>query len=154
MALFASNNMNAQSLYKTVRDSATKIINDPTSSQEKIDISQFEITALNYIVAQVSKRGLNKPDLFFDSQAVSMKSFVDDCVYYVLKARKISSAKKKQVLDCYKNASLACPLFNDQDKKTTQVYIRDAETFTPFSLDTDWDNAYEMACKNIKSIIK
>ena len=64
VALQATNTVNAQSLYKTVRDSATKIINDPTSSHEKIDICQFQITALNYMVAQVSKRGLNNKMVF------------------------------------------------------------------------------------------
>ena len=147
-------NVDAQSLYKTVRDGATKIVNNPNSSQANIDIAQFEITALNYLVAQVTKRGLAKSEYFYDSQAVNMKSFVDDCRYYALKGSKISAAKRKQAVECFKNASLNNPLFNDADKKSTQVYMRDANTETPFSLDTDWEKAYDEATKKIKYIIK
>ena len=154
MLCFAWGNTNAQSLYKTVRDKANKVVNDLTANQDNRDVNQFKIMTLNYIVAQVSKRGINKDGLFYDSQAVSMTSFVDDCFFYAMKAGKISAAKKKQVLDCYKNASLAFPMFNDPDKKSTQMYVRKENTFTPFSLDTDWDKAYDKACKDIKSIIK
>ena len=154
MLCFAWSNANAQSLYKTVRDKANKVVNDLTANQDNRDVNQFKIMALNYLVAQVSKRGLNKDGLFYDSQAVSMTSFVDDCFAYVLQAGKVSAAKKKQVLDCYKNASLACPMFNDPDKKSTQLYLKKENTITPFSLDTDWDKAYDKVCKDIRAIIR
>ncbi len=145
---------NAQSMFKTVRDGATKIVDNPNSKQSEIDIAQFKITALNYLVGQVSKRGLSKTDFFYDIQAVNMKCFVDDCRYYALQANKISSAKRKQVMECFKKASLDNPLFNDTDKKNSMVYVRDANTETPFSLDTDWEKAYDQVSKSIKSIMK
>ena len=40
---------NAQNLYKTVYNSAVKVVNDPNSSQEQIEINQFEVTVLNYL---------------------------------------------------------------------------------------------------------
>ncbi len=154
MAIFAASNLQAQSLYKTVRDTATKVVNNPNSRQDEIDIAQFEITVLNYIAAQVSKRGVQKTGYFYDSQAVNMKSFVDDCRLYALKANKISASKKKQVMECFRQASLDNPLFNDSDKKYVHTYVRDAKTETPFSLDTDWEKAYDQASRTIKSIIK
>lgn len=154
MAMLAFGNVSAQSLYKTVRDTATKIVNNPNSRQDEIDIAQFEITVLNYIAAQVSKRGLQKTGYFYDSQAVNMKSFVDDCRLYALKANKISASKKKQVMECFREASLNNPLFNDSDKKNVHIYVKDAKSETPFSLDTDWEKAYDQATKTIKSIIK
>lgn len=154
LAIFTAMNADAQSLYKTVRDTATKVVNNPNSKQDEIDIAQFEITVLNYIAAQVSKRGLQKTGYFYDSQAVNMKSFVDDCRYYALKANKISASKKKQVLECFKQASLNNPLFHDNDKKNAHVYVNDPKSETPFSIDTDWEKAYDQASKNIKSIIK
>ena len=154
MTVFTSFNANAQSLYKTVRDTATKIVNNPKSRQDEIDVAQFEITVLNYIAAQVSKRGLQKNGYFYDSQAVNMKSFVDDCRLYALRANKISASKKKQVMECFRQASLNNPLFNDSDKKNIHIYVKDSNTDTPFSLDTDWEKAYDQASKNIKSIMK
>lgn len=147
-------NSNAQTYYKIVREAATKVINNPNSSQEMIDINQFEITALNYMIAQVAKRGIYHHEYFYDIQAVYMKSFVDDFLYYVIEARKISSTKKKQVVECFKNASLQCPMFNDTDKRTTHVYMNDPNSLTPFCLDTDWDAAYELVSKNIKAIMR
>ena len=154
MAFLTAVNLQAQSLYKTVRDTATKVVNNPNSRQDEIDIAQFEITVLNYIAAQVSKRGIQKTGYFYDSQAVNMKSFVDDCRLYALKANKISASKKKQVMECFRQASLDNPLFNDSDKKYVHSYVKDAKTETPFSLDTDWEKAYDQASKTIKSIIK
>lgn len=154
LAILTAMNAGAQSFYKTVRDAATTIVNDPKSRQDQIDVAQFEITVLNYIAAQVSKRGLQKTGFFYDVQAVNLKSFVDDCRLYALKANKISAAKKKQVIDCFKNASLKNPLFKDTDYKTIHVYVNDKNTETPFSIDTDWEKAYDQVSSQIKSIIK
>ena len=154
MIIMSAITVNAQSMFKTVRDGATKIVDNPKSKQSEIDIAQFKITALNYIVGQVSKRGLSKTDLFYDIQAVNMKCFVDDCRYYALQANKKSAAKRKQVMECFKKASLDNPLFNDADKKNAQVYVRDQNSETPFSLDTDWEKAYDQVSRNIKSVMK
>ena len=145
---------NAQSLYKTVYENAIGIVNKASSTQEQVDINQFEVTVLNYIQAQVTKRGLKKDGYFYDSQAVNMKSFVDDFRYYVNKARQVSAAKRLEVFACYRDASLQNPLFNDTDKDRALVYVNDKKTYTPFSLDTDWEKAYEQASANIKSIIR
>lgn len=146
--------VNAQNLYKTVYNSAVKIVNNPNSSQEQIDINQFEVTVLNYLNAQVQKRALVKDTYFYDSQAVNLKSFVDDFIYYVTKARAISTEKRKEVIACYREASLNNPLFNDNDKERVYCYVNDTKTFTPFSLDTDWEKAYDQATANIKNIMK
>jgi hypothetical protein len=58
------------------------------------------------------------------------------------------------VIACYRDASLNNPLFNDSDKETTFVYVNDKQTYTPFSLDTDWEKAYNQATAKIKTILK
>ena len=73
---------------------------------------------------------------------------------YIIKARAISSEKRLEVIACYRDASLNNPLFNDSDKETTYVYVNDKQTYTPFSLDTDWEKAYDQATEKIKTIIK
>ena len=72
MASVAS--IQAQDLFKTVRDNATKVVNNPSSSDEEIQINQFKVTALNYLTMMVQKRGLKKDTYFYDSQAVNMTS--------------------------------------------------------------------------------
>lgn len=145
--------VNAQSLFETVYKHATEIVNDPKSSQEQIDIHQFEVTALNYMQRQVQKRALKKDGYFYDCQAVNMKSFVDDFLYYLTKARSISAAKRMEVINCYREASLNNPLFSDLDKERTHCFVNDTKTYTPFSLDTDWEKAYDQATAKIKTII-
>lgn len=144
----------AQSLFETVYKQAINKVNDSKSSQETLDINQFEVTALNYLTAQVKNRGLQKDSYFYDSQAVNLKSFVDDFLFYVNKARAVSAQKRKQVIECYRNASLQNPLFGDEDKQKVWCYVNDVQTLTPFSIDTDWEKAYDQATQQVKSIIK
>lgn len=143
-----------QSLFETVHKYATAIVNDPKSSEEQIQTNQFKVTALNYITTQVMKRGLKKDEYFFDSQAVNMQSFVSEFLMNLDKARAISAAKRMEVIKVYRDASLKNPLFNDTDRERTYCYVNDKQTFTPFSLDTDWEKAYEQATKNIKTVFR
>lgn len=144
----------AQSLFKTVYDNAISVVNNDQSSQEQIEVNQFEVTVLNYITTQVKKRALTKDGYFYDSQAVNLKSFVDDFLFYINKARKISTAKRQEVINCYRQASLDNALFGDLDKERTYCYVNDTRTYTPFSIDTDWAKAYDQASAKIKTIIK
>lgn len=146
--------VNAQSLYKRVHDNATAVVNNAASNEQQIQINQFKITVLNYMMTQSKKRNLNKDDYFFDSQAVNLATFVTDFETNIIKARQISTEKRLAVIECYRNASLQNPLFNDTDKDATYCYVNDKQTYTPFSLDTDWEKAYDQATKNIKAILK
>ncbi len=147
-------NMSAQQLFKQVYDNAIEVVNDAKSSDEQVQINQFKVTALNYITSQVTKKGLEKDSYFYDSQAVNLVSFITDFESNVMKARAISTAKRLQVIEIYRNASLSNPLFKDSDKEKTQCYINDKTTFTPFSLDTDWEKAYEVATKEVKAFFR
>ncbi|MCQ2112747.1 MAG: hypothetical protein MJY95_05320 [Bacteroidaceae bacterium] len=153
-AVVAMTAVNAQSLYKRVHDNATAVVNNAASNEQQIQINQFKITVLNYMMTQSKKRNLNKDDYFFDSQAVNLATFVTDFETNIIKARQISTEKRLAVIECYRNASLQNPLFNDTDKDATYCYVNDKQTYTPFSLDTDWEKAYDQATKNIKAILK
>lgn len=144
----------AQELYKKVYENATNIVNDPKSSEEQIQINQFKVTVLNYINSMVQKKKLEKSTYFFDSQAVNMASFITDFQTNLMKARAISTAKRLEVINCYRDATLKYSLFNDTDKERVLCYVNDKQTYTPFSLDTDWEKAYKQASENVKKIFK
>jgi hypothetical protein len=144
----------AQDLYQKVYESAIEVVNNPQSSDEQIQINQFKVTALNYIASQVKKTGQERDSYFYDSQSVNMVSFITDFESNVMKARAMSTAKRLQVIEIYRNASLSNPLFNDADKEKTFCYVNDKGTFTPFSLDTDWEKAYEEATLKIREFFK
>jgi hypothetical protein len=146
--------MQAQSLYNTVHERATAIVNNPASSDEEVQINQFKVTALNYISMMVKKRGLAKDTYFFDSQAVNLSSFITDFQANLEKARAISPAKRTEVLKIYTDASRYNPLFKDTDKERANAYVNDKTTMTPFCLDTDWEKAYDQATTLTKAALK
>lgn len=145
--------MQAQELFHKVYDVSIGVVNNPNSNDEQIQINQFKVTVLNYITAQVQQRGLQKDGYFYDSQAVNLHSFILDFLDNVTKGRSISQAKRLAVIKCYQEASLQNPLFNDKNRERTHCYINDTKTLTPFSLDTDWEKAYEQATRNIKTVL-
>ena len=106
------------------------------------------------LVYELEKRGLKVDGYFYDSQAVNMKSFIDDYRYYKAKATQISEAKFLEVSACYRDASIQNPYFKDTDKEKVNSYLNSPKTKVPFSMDTDWEKAYDQASKNIKAIIK
>jgi len=142
----------AQSLYKKVFDNATSVVNNAASNDQQIQINQYKVTVLNYISNQVKKRKLTKDSYFYDSQAVNLASFITDFETNVIKARAISTEKRLEVIKIYRDASLQNPLFGDDDKEVTYVYVNDKQTYTPFSLDTDWEKAYAQATEKIKTV--
>ncbi|MBR6035588.1 MAG: hypothetical protein IKP41_01330 [Bacteroidaceae bacterium] len=152
MASVAS--IQAQELFKTVRENATKVVNNPAASDEEVQINQFKVTALNYLSMMVQKRGLKKDTYFYDSQAVNMTSFVTDFQVNLEKARNISPAKRMEVLKIYTDASKYNPMFKDTDKERANVYVDDKKTLTPFCLDTDWEKAYDQATTLVKAALK
>lgn len=146
--------MQAQSLYKTVYDRATAVVNNPASSDEEIQINQFKVTALNYLSMMVQKRGLKKDSYFYDSQAVNLQSFVTDFQVNLEKGRKISPAKRLEILKIYTDACKFNPMFHDTDKERVNAYVNDKTTLTPFTLDTDWEKAYDQATTLAKAALK
>lgn len=144
----------AQSLYKTVFDRATAVVNNPSASDEEVQVNQFKVTALNYISMMVKKRGMNKDSYFYDSQAVNMASFVTDFQANLEKARAISPAKRAEVLKIYTDASKYNPLFKDTDKDKVNCYVNDKTTLTPFCLDTNWEKAYDQATTMVKMALR
>jgi len=143
-----------QSIYETVYRGALAKVNSASSSDATIDINQFEVTALNYLYLQVEKRDLEMGDYFYDNQAVNLKSFVDDFLYYLETARTMSTDKRKAVIDCFRNASLKNEMFGDLNRERSLCYVNDVNTYTPFSLDTNWEKAYSQAMKDIKEVLK
>lgn len=146
--------ISAQELYKKVYESAIEVVNNAESSDEQIQINQFKVTALNYMTSQIKKTGQEQDSYFYDSQAVNMVSFITDFESNVMKARAMSTAKRLQVIEIYRSASLMNPMFNDADKEKTYCYVNDKSTLTPFSLDTNWEKAYEVATLKIKEFFK
>lgn len=143
-----------KSLFDTVYERATAVVNNPASSDEEIQINQFKVTALNYMTTMVKKRGLKKDSYFYESQAVNLSSFITDFQVNLEKARSISPAKRTEILKIYTDASKFNPMFKDTDKEKVNAYVNDRTTLTPFCIDTDWEKAYDQATTLAKAALK
>ena len=91
LAMALTSQVNAQSLYQKVHDNATAVVNNAASNEQQIQVNQFKVTVLNYIMSQAKKRNLTKDTYFYDSQAVNLASFVTDFETDIIKARQIST---------------------------------------------------------------
>ena len=98
--------VSAQQLYKKVYDNAIAVVNNAKSTDEQIQINQFKVTAMNYMTSQIKKSGKEQDSYFYDSQAVNMASFITDFETNVMKARAMSTAKRLQVIEIYRDALL------------------------------------------------
>ena len=154
MLMASLTGMRAQSLYQTVFNKATAVVNDPASSDDEIQINQFKITALNYMSNMVKKRGLKKDAYFYDSQAVNLTSFVTDFQVNLDKARTLAPSKRTEIIKIYTDACRFNPMFKDTDKEKVNCYVDDHNTLTPFCLDTDWEKAYEQANTLAKAALR
>lgn len=145
LAVASWNTISAQEVYNYVLQSSTRIVDDPTSSFTHTRIAQFKKTALVYLGAKAKDTMPEVTDVFLNEQAYYLSEFVANFLEDVLDdSQRKKSAKKKAILN-YINASLMNPLFEDTDVETTEIYLREGDELTPFSLNTDWKKAYHTA---------
>ena len=138
----------AQTLFQTVYDQARTALSE-AKGNDKI-INQYKLNALDYIVRQSKEEGVQADNLFLDTQAVNLESFISDFFTHTTEAAKISEAKKEEVFRCYSSASSSNPLF----PKASLLVDGGGGELLPFSLNTDWQQAYDNAFTVAKQILK
>ena len=143
-------NAEAQDVYNLVLDSATRIINNPTSNFTNVQIAQFKRTALTYMKSKALEISDTIPSALLDTQAYYMSEFITLFIDDIVKSKRLSDDKRKQRILMFTDASISNPLFNDPDKDTTMSFMIDGNELTPFSLDTDWHKAYAAAISQIR----
>lgn len=141
----------AQEVYNYVLDNATKIVNSPTSGYAQAQIAQFKRTALIYLKSKSFERTDSVPAKFLNTQAYYLSEFLGLFFKEILRDKKLSDDERKSKIMLFMNASVANPLFNDDDKETTMAFANDANELTPFSLDTNWEFATKAAEENLKN---
>ncbi len=140
----------SQEVYNLVLESATKVVNSPTSGFAQTQIAQFKRTALIYMKNKAFERTDSVPASFLNTQAYYMSEFLTLFFNVILKDKKSEDSIRKERIMIFMNASVMNPLYNDEDKETTMAFANDGGELTPFSLDTDWQKAYLAAQENLK----
>lgn len=126
--------------------SATRIVNNPTSNYTVTRVAQFKRTALLYMRSMVVKMAPNTPVSFLDTQAYYLNEFTTAFFSTIIK---LQGNKRKEAIDIFIKASASNPKWNDPDKETAEAFISTGE-LTPFSLDTDWEKAYNQVSETQK----
>ena len=88
---------------------------------------------------------------FLDTQAYWLSEFLTLFFDQIVKDKKNrDDEERKARILMFMEASLRNPLFHDKDEETTLSYIKEGSEITPFSLDTNWELAYQYAKEHLK----
>jgi len=136
--------MPAQRIFNFVLSGANKVINNPASSFVSTQIEQFKKSALVYMRSQARANQTPNADALLDNQAYYLSQFVSLYIDTLVKTKGQSREKQVERIEQFINASKLNRLFNDPDRQTADAYLLSDKSLTPFSLDTDWQKAYEM----------
>lgn len=131
----------AQEVFNMVLQSATRVVNSPTSNFTATRVAQFKRTALTYMREKAFERSDSVKADFLDTQAYYLSEFTTLFFNEILR---VQGPERKERIYLFMQASTECPLWNDPDEETTHAYII-ADELTPFSLDTDWEKAFALA---------
>ncbi|MBP3227673.1 MAG: hypothetical protein J6M53_02690 [Bacteroidaceae bacterium] len=134
----------AQQVYDMVFDSATRTVNDPTSSYTQVKLAQFKKTALTYMRVRAEASDTLVSYRVLDYQAYYLSQFTTAYLREILRySGDHQKGNRETAIRMFIKASLDCPMWNDPDTATSQAYVSEDEELTPFSLDTDWQKAFE-----------
>lgn len=144
LALAALQPLDAQQVYEMVLASATQTVNNPTSNFTQVRLAQFKKTALTYMRQQAESADTAVKYSVLDYQAFYLNQFITSFLRQVIRySGENQGGQRQAILRLFIQCSLDNPMWNDPDTATTQAYITENEELTPFSLDTNWQKAFE-----------
>ena len=151
MAFLSQTQLCAQEVYNLVLANATRTVNSPTASYTQTQIAQFNRTALSYMKSKAFEVSETVSSEFLDTQAYFMSEFITLFFNEFVKIKKLPDAERKERILSFMEISITHPLFHDPDEETTLAFIKDGGEITPFSLDTNWKEAFEAAEQMVKA---
>ena len=151
MAFLSQAQLGAQEVYNLVLANATRTVNSPTASYTQTQIAQFKRTALIYMKSKAFEVSETVSSEFLDTQAYFMSEFITLFFNEFVKIKKLPDAERKERILSFMEISIIHPLFHDPDEETTLSFIKDGGEITPFSLDTNWKEAFEAAEEMVKA---
>ena len=134
--------IHAQDIFNQVVSNAKLVLDDPKADQFLLSVSQFKYTALQYLcTTSIKQNGGSVEAPFLDRQAYALNHFITSYFKELAQAQNKSNSSQKDIMKRYWKASSQNPLFENQDKETTDSFLNDPACITPFSLNTDWEKA-------------
>ena len=136
---------NSQRVFKMMMENADRTINNPSSGYALTSIAHFKKTALIYMKNKVVEQQKTDAEDLLDTQAYYLAEFTKLYIDELIRSKSQTSEKQKETIMQFVKISKDNPLFYDADSETTDTYISEPQTLTPFSLDTNWEKAFKAA---------
>ena len=143
LMLFIGMNAQAQEVYNELRKKNKDLIENPQTHELVRSISQFKLDALNYLAIKMQEEMPDSSVYFLDRQALAMNNFVTFYIKKLVEFNEMPQALQTEMTKIFMDTTLNTPLFRDKDRELTLSYYNNGESLTRFSLDTDWEKAYE-----------
>ncbi len=139
-----------QEIFNFVLEGATRTVNTPSANFTQTRIAQFKRTALLYMKREAFERMSEVTEGFLNTQAYYMSEFLSLFMSELVSGKKTTEEERRERILAFMGASLSHPLFGDDDEETTLAYIKEGTELTPFSLDTNWEEAYQAMTEDKK----
>ena len=154
LMLFVGMTVQAQEVFNELRQKNKTVVENPQSSAIARGISQFKLDALNYLAIKMQEEMPDSSVYFLDNQAISMNEYVTYYIQKLVQYNEMPKALQEEMTKMFMEASKSNPLFKDKDKEMVLSYYNNGESLIRFSLDTDWEKAYDQATEKMKAILK
>ncbi|MBQ9229692.1 MAG: hypothetical protein IJ190_00775 [Prevotella sp.] len=150
LMLFIGMNAQAQEVYNELRTKNKQLVENPQTHGLVRSISQFKVDALNYLAIKMQEEMPDSSNYFLDRQAFAMNQYVTFYIQKLVQYNEMPQALQEEMTKIFMETSKDCPLFKDKDKELVLSYYNNGENITRFSLDTDWEKAYEIIQKKME----
>ncbi|MBQ9676939.1 MAG: hypothetical protein IJV44_02245 [Prevotella sp.] len=150
LMLFIGMNAQAQEVYNELRTKNKQLVENPQTHGLVRSISQFKVDALNYLAIKMQEEMPDSSVYFLDRQAFAMNQYVTFYIQKLVQYNEMPQALQEEMTKIFMETSKDCPLFKDKDKELVLSYYNNGESITRFSLDTDWEKAYEIIQKKME----
>ncbi len=140
----------AQEIFYFVLENAKRIVESPNENFTITRIAQFKYTALTYLRFQAFETQDEVTDEFLNNQAYHLSEFISLFFTEVLESQDKGEKATKKITKIFIDASISNPLYTDIDNEPALAYMQEPGELTPFSLNTDWEKAYNEAKEKLE----
>lgn len=132
----------AQNVYNFVLENAQRTVDNPTVNFTQTRIAQFKVTALRFMRQTGLEKRPGADERWLDVQAYYLSEFLTLFFKELVSSDQLSSDERKAHILRFTEATMENPLFEQVDEETALAYLKEPGEITPFSLNTDWEKAY------------
>lgn len=131
-----------QEIFRMELENSARARRNPLSGFVQSRIACFQHEALLYLQRKAQKDTLTYTNRWLDTQAYFLADFL--ALYHTERTDETLTPEEHECLKSkFRDASLQSPVFIDPDEATILKYVnRRCSDTTPFSLDTDWEEAF------------